>query len=91
MLVSSTDELLENLGWKDLKKPVRKKQRELFIEINTDERRIIDVLRDNRNIHIDELHFKTGLSSSAMACALLTLEMQGLIISQPGKMYALDS
>ncbi len=89
-LVSSADELLENMGWKEWKKPVQKKQRELFIEVTDDERRVVEILRENKSMQIDEIFFKSGLSTSALASALLTLEMQGLVKSEPGKMYSLE-
>lgn len=88
-LITSTNDLLENMGWKEYKKLPAKKQRELFIELTKDERIIIDILQLQEQIHIDELFLKSGLSSSAVASALLTLEMQNIIISIPGKMYKL--
>ena len=86
-LITSADDLLENMGWKETKKPSAKKQRELFIELSADEKIIIDILQQHEQVHIDELYLKSALSSSAVASALLTLEMQGVVISLPGKLY----
>ncbi len=86
-LITSADDLLENMGWKEYKKPSAKKQRELFIELSDDEKIIINILQQQEQIHIDEIYIKSGLSSSAVASALLTLEMQSVINSLPGKMY----
>jgi DNA processing protein len=86
-LITSAEDLLENMGWNDQKKSSPKKQRALFIELSADEKTIINILQEKENIHIDELYFKSGLSSSAVASALLTLEMQSVIISLPGKVY----
>jgi len=77
------------MSWKELKKTSPKKQRELFIELTADEKMIVDVLQQRESIQIDELYFKTGLSSSAVASALLTLEMQNVVNSLPGKVYKL--
>ena len=77
------------MGWKEQKKNSPKKQRQLFIELTADEKTIVDILHQQENIHIDELYFKSGLSSSAVASALLTLEMQSVIVSLPGKIYKL--
>ncbi|MEI9956699.1 MAG: hypothetical protein WDM90_10455 [Ferruginibacter sp.] len=38
---------------------------------------------------MDELYFKSGLSSSAVAQALLMLEMQNVVVSLPGKVFRL--
>lgn len=86
-LINSADDLLENMGWKEEKKSSARKQRELFIEFTPDEKIIVDILQQKESIQIDELYFKSGLSSSAVAQALLMLEMQGVILSLPGKVY----
>jgi DNA processing protein len=88
-LINSADDLLENMSWKNDKKTTPKKQRELFIELTADEKIIVDILQQRENIQIDELYFKSALSSSAVAQALLMLEMQGVIQSLPGKVYKL--
>ena len=77
------------MGWATQKKPTPKIQRELFIELQPDEKIIVDILQQKESIQIDELYFKSGLSSSAVAAALLMLEMQGLVQSLPGKVYKL--
>jgi len=85
-LVTSASDVLENLGWKEQKTEL-KKQRQLFIEFSKDEKLIVDILNELEQVHIDELYLKSNLSSSAAAAALLTLEMQGVVTSLPGKIY----
>ena len=88
-LLTDAQQLLENLGWKP--KPVKKKkQMELFIELSPEEKLVISVLREKELTSIDEIYFKTGLSSSLVAAAMLNLELQGIIHSLPGKMYKLE-
>ncbi|MDQ2720812.1 MAG: DNA-processing protein DprA [Bacteroidota bacterium] len=86
-MITCAGDLLENMGWKQTKKPSPKKQRELFIELTADEKIITDILQIQEQVHIDELYFKSKLSSSAVAQALLMLEMQGIVSSLPGKIY----
>lgn len=88
-LITCAADLLQNMGWEEYKKKPQKKQRELFIEFTQQEKIIVDILQLQENIHIDELYLKSKLSSSAVAAALLTLEMQNIIFSLPGKMYKL--
>ena len=88
-LINSAADLLENMGWDEQKKIVIKKQRELFIELSADEKIIVGILQQQESIQIDELYFKSGMSSSAMAAALLMLEMQNIVLSLPGKVYKL--
>ena len=85
-MVTSAKDILENLGWISQKKEV-KRQRELFIDFTNEERIIIDILKNTEEMHIDQLYQKSKLSSSAIASALLTLEMQGVVATLPGKMY----
>ncbi|MEO6231339.1 MAG: DNA-processing protein DprA [Ferruginibacter sp.] len=88
-LITNATDLLEIMNWDESKKIKPKKQRELFIELTADEKIVIDILQSCESIQIDQLYFSSGLSSSAVAAALLMLEMQGLVSCQPGKVYKL--
>jgi DNA processing protein len=88
LLITCADDLLHIMNWKDDAKKV-KKQRELFIELTADEKIITDILSAKDSVQIDELYFKSGLSSSAVANALLMLEMQGVVTMLPGKVFKL--
>jgi len=88
-LITSAADLIEFMNWAPKETLQKKKQRELFIELTPDEKIITDILNQQESIHIDELYFKSGLSSSAAAQALLMLEMQGIVASLPGKVYKL--
>lgn len=89
-LITCANDLLENMGWKQTKKPSSTKQRELFIELTADEKIVIEILQIQEQVHIDELYFKSKLSSSEVAQALLMLEMQGIVSSLPGKIYKIS-
>ena len=89
-LITSANDLLENMGWVQAKKVSPKKQKELFIELTPDEKIIVEILQTQDQIHIDELYFKSKLNSSKVAAALLMLEMQNVVISLPGKIYKLS-
>lgn len=88
LLITNADDLMHIMNWKAEPKKV-KKQRELFIELTAEEKIIIDILQQQESIHIDELYHKSKLSSSAVAQALLMLEMQTVVASLPGKIYKL--
>ena len=88
-LITCATDLVELMNWDAKEKNQKKKQRELFIELTPDEKIIVDILQQRENIQIDELYFKSSLSSSAVAQALLMLEMQNVVLSLPGKVYKL--
>lgn len=88
-LLTDAQQLIETLGWVQKKKKA-KIQKELFIDLSPDEKIIVDILQEKDAVHIDELYFKSGLSSSTIAAAILTLELQNIIRSLPGKLYKLQ-
>ena len=91
MLLTDAAELVQVMNWEDKAKSKKEKrsQRELFIELTADEKIIIAVLNEKETVPIDELNLKSGLSSSAVAAAILSLELQNVVVSLPGKLYRL--
>jgi DNA processing protein len=89
MLLTDAEQLLEIMGWAQTQKSKSKIQKELFIELSSEERIIVDILKEKNAVHIDEINLKSGLTSSAVAAAILNLELQNVIRSMPGKLYSL--
>lgn len=88
ILLTDAQQLVETLGWEN-RRPKRKIQKELFIELTKEEQVVVDILKEKDLVGIDELYLKSGLTSSTVAAAILTLELQNVIASLPGKMYKL--
>lgn len=88
-LITDATDLILVMGWADSRKTKAKKQKELFIELSPDEKIIVSILTDKETVHIDEINMKSGLNSSAVAAAILNLELQNVIVSLPGKLYRL--
>lgn len=88
-LLTDAQQIIEQLKWQPKTKSKPKAQRQLFVELGKDEQLVYEILQNADGMSIDELNFKSGLSSSTLAAALLTMEMQSLIVSLPGKMYKL--
>ena len=91
MLLTDAQELIEVMGWEDKKsqKTNSRIQREIFIELSKDEKIIVEILKEKESVHIDDINFHSGLSSSAAAAAILNLELQSVVLSLPGKVYKL--
>ena len=89
ILLTEAKGLLEVLGWTD-KKTKPKQQKELFVEFTDNEKAVMNLLQKKEPLHIDELNLSSNLSSSSIAAALLSLELQNVILSVPGKMYKLS-
>ncbi len=88
ILLTDADQLLEVLGWSN-KKQKQKKQRELFIELSDNEKIILRLLQEKESMSIDEINTRSTITSSAVAAAILDLELQNVVASMPGKMYKL--
>jgi DNA processing protein len=89
ILLTDANQLIETLGWEDKKKKPLKLQRDLFIVLSEEEKIITEILKEKGTVPIDELHYASNISSSALAAAILNLEFQGVIASLPGKSYKL--
>jgi DNA processing protein len=90
VLITNTEDITATLGWQTNKKIKAKKQKELFIELTADEKIIASIISEKETAPIDEINQKSGLSSSAVAAAILNLELQNVIVSLPGKLYRLN-
>jgi len=88
-LLTGAQQLIEAMLWSDSKLKKPKKQPELFINLSADEKIIVDILAKKDTTYIDQIGITSGLSSSAVAAAILSLELQNIVISLPGKMYKL--
>ena len=85
----STHDFLNEMGWQTSSPKQKNKQRELFVELNDDEKIIVAILKDKEAVHIDTIYLQSQLSSSTVAAAILNLELQNIITALPGKMYVL--
>ncbi len=87
-VIESADDLVELMNWSipDNKKPVQKK---LFIELNPEEQKIYDLIIKEKQVSVNHICIETGLHMSAVSMCLLNLEMQAIVKSMPGNMYAL--
>ena len=91
MLLTDALELIEIMGWEERSRESKvRSQKEIFIELSKEEKIIIDILNEKETVHIDEINLRSGLSSSAIAAAILNLELQNVVNGLPGKMYKLN-
>jgi len=91
MLLTDAQQLIEIMGWEEKRQKAKvKSQKEIFIELSKDEKIIVDMLNEKETVHIDEINLRSGLSSSAIAAAILSLELQNVVNGLPGKIYKLS-
>jgi len=88
-LINHPQDLIYYLGWDDqnaLPKPVVQVQ--LPLDLSREERMVCEALLPTA-LPVDELALKTNIAQSKLAVILLTLEMKGIIVALPGKLFKL--
>lgn len=89
-MLTDARQLLLALGWHDTPQKKKSVQPTLFAELTDDERTVLNLLGEKEAMHIDELNLRSTLSSSALAAAILNLELNNRVQSLPGKMYKMN-
>ncbi len=89
-LATSGKDILEYMNWSNPVMPKNIHQKKLFIDLTPEEKRITEMLSEQTSAHIDEINLHCRLSSSAIAAAMLHLELEGIITALPGKHYKLS-
>lgn len=89
-LITSADDLIWMMGWRDEKIATQAAvQTQLFVDLNEDEQRIVNFLREQGESGIDAISAAAALPFSRLANTLLQLELKGVIHLRPGKRYAI--
>lgn len=87
-LVESADDIAGMMQWNLEKRETEKpRQRQLFIELNEEEKQLANLIEQNGKTHIDLITSSLPLPVSKISATLLSLEFKGVIKSLPGKMY----
>ena len=64
-------------------------QKQLFTQLSTEERLVVDLLVGEDSVHLDKIIKATHISTSRLAALLLELEFKGIIRAIPGKNFRL--
>ncbi|KQM78615.1 DNA processing protein DprA [Pedobacter sp. Leaf216] len=88
-LINNANDLIYYLGWDDeVKEKKRVAQTTLQLSLTPNEQKVVEAMQ-NGQLSIDELSIQLNIQQSKLAIVILTLEMQGIIVSLPGKIYKL--
>jgi DNA processing protein len=87
-LIESIDDLEYFMGWEQTSKK-QVVQSSLFVDLTVDEEKIVNLLRENGELFIDQISSELTLPVSRISAMLLTLEFKNVIVAMPGKMYKL--
>ena len=88
-LINHPQDLIYYLGWDEETSTAKASlQVQLPLDLNKDERTVCEALLPSP-LAIDDLFITTKIAQSKLAIILLTLEMKGIIVALPGKLYKL--
>ena len=89
-LISNAGDLEYLLGWTTSAANIKTTpQLSLMLDLSPDEKQLVSVLQEKGNVAIDDLSLLCEFPQSKLAVTILGLEMQGIIIALPGKVYKL--
>ena len=77
------------LNWELKSKEKLAIQKQLFVELNADEKIIYNVLKENDKQQLDSIALKCELPIFKAAGILLNMELKGVIRPLPGKLFEL--
>lgn len=90
-LIECAADLIEITGWKPLNIPITPQQRNLFPELQGDEKKIYEILKYNSEpLQMDQLIHLSGLSVPKLTALLNELEFEGIIMRHPGNRYSIS-
>ena len=92
-LITSANDLVVNMNWENISLLNKAKEkgieRELFPTLNTDEQKVVDILKKHNNLQINMLLAQTDLSIGKLSAVLFELEMKGIVRAMAGGSYHL--
>lgn len=90
-LFQSTEYFLHQMGWDDqsAKKKKAPRQQDLFLVLTAEEQSVVDKLKEQEALHIDQMARELSVPAYQLFTTLLELEMKGVIKNLPGNMYSL--
>jgi DNA processing protein len=88
MLTMSAKHIAEMMNW-DQQNINAKSQMELFVELNAEEKILVDILKSCGQTPIDVISIESGMPVSKVSTILLKLEFAGILKTMPGKVYSL--
>lgn len=88
-LLQSAADIKYIMGWDDNIKNKKPIQNKLFVELNPNEKNIVELLKNKDDCGIDWIFLNSKIPMSKVSAILLGLEFKGLVKTLPGKRYKL--
>jgi DNA processing protein len=87
-LIEGIDDLEYFMGWETTEKE-KFSQPSLFIDLTPDEEKVVDLLKEENPLIIDQISSELKMPGSKVSSLLMNMEFKNLVFALPGKMYKL--
>lgn len=85
-LIEGIEDLEYILNWDKSNKQVPK-QKQLFIELSTDDKLLLHIIKEKHALSMDLISLHSNMPMSKVSAIMLNLEFSGLVRLLPGKVY----
>ena len=88
-MIRNAGDLFYQMGWKNTfdRQRQREEQLSIFAALSSNEQSVVNLLNENREMTLDEIVEKSGLSLPKIASTLMDLELKNLVRCLPGRLY----
>jgi DNA processing protein len=86
-LIQSAADIRYIMGWDDEKQTRSSTQKQMFVELNAEEKFLYDFIAASRSAPIDAIVIHSGMQPSKVAGILLNMEFAGVVRCLPGKVF----
>lgn len=91
IMIRNAGDLFYQMGWKNTfdRQRQREEQLSIFASLGSHEQTVVTLLEANREMTLDEIVEKSGLSLPKIASILMDLELKNVVRCLPGRLYKL--
>jgi DNA processing protein len=86
-LISRAKDLEYLMNWEQIETKVKPIQIQMDLSLSTNEKRVYELVKLYQPLSIDEISTRLKLAQSKLTITLLELEMKGLLVALPGKVF----
>ena len=89
MLITCADDLINAMRWESKKSNKPTAELEMFPSLNAEEQKVVDIIRQAGDIHINTLAERAGMPVYRIMSTVVELDCRGIIITLPGCRYTM--
>ena len=92
IMIRNAGDLFYQMGWKNTfdRQRQREEQMSLFSTLNINQQLVVRLLTENREMTLDEIVSKSGLSLPKTASIMMELELKNVVRCLPGRLYKIN-